>query len=65
MQTDQGIDPASGGEIKTGTPTISTQFFHQELIELQEELKDKTWSYTVDEACLHIGMYRDHCTGPL
>jgi len=59
MRTDKGIDPASGAHMSIGTPTIPTEFYHKELEQLQEQLKSNTWSYTVIDACLHIGMYRD------
>lgn len=59
INKDKGIDPVSGGNIVVRTPTVFTEYYHEELNKLQDDLKEKTWAYTCLETCLHIGMYRD------
>ncbi|MGI4866128.1 MAG: hypothetical protein ACRYFZ_19545 [Janthinobacterium lividum] len=59
MNTDTGIDPATQKPIIVSTPTSITEYYYDELIELQEQLKTQVWAYTLIEGCLHIGMYRD------
>jgi len=41
INKDKGIDPVSGGNIKVSTPKIQTDYYHKELWELQERLKEK------------------------
>lgn len=59
INNDKGIDPVSGDNIVINTPKIQTEYYYEELIKLQEDLKNKIWAYTVVDTCLHIGMYRD------
>jgi hypothetical protein len=59
INNDKGIDPVSGGNIIVSTPTVFTEYYHEELSKLQQDLKEKVWAYTCLETCLHIGMYRD------
>jgi len=59
INNDKGIDPVSGGNIVVSTPTVFTEYYHEELSKLQDDLKNKIWAYTCLETCLHIGMYRD------
>ena len=59
INNDKGIDPVSGGNIVVSTPTVFTEYYHEELSKLQDDLKEKFWAYTCLETCLHIGMYRD------
>ena len=56
---DHPIDPVSGESMTVSTPSILTEYYHEELSRLQEELKSKIWSYTTVDACLHIGMYKE------
>ncbi|MHA8097803.1 hypothetical protein VR479_00745 [Aquirufa aurantiipilula] len=59
INNDKGIDPVSGGKIVVSTPKVFTEYYHEDLSNLQEDLKEKIWAYTCLETCLHIGMYRD------
>lgn len=59
INNDKGIDPVSGGNITVSTPTVFTEYYHEELSKLQHDLTQKTWAYTCIDTCLHIGMYRD------
>lgn len=59
MNNDKGIDPVSGKDIFIGTPSIPTEYYHEELRKLYEDLQNKIWAYTVVDTCVHIGMYRD------
>lgn len=59
INKDEGVDPVSGRNIKVSTPKVQTEYFHKELWELQEKLKEKKWAYTVIDNCLYMGMYRD------
>lgn len=59
INTDEGIDPKTGANIKVGTPQIDTEYYYNYLIKLHKDLESKIWAYTVVEDCLHIGMYRN------
>lgn len=59
INNDKGIDPVSGGNITVSTPSVNTETYHEELRKLYEDLKEKIWTYTVVDTCVHIGMYRD------
>lgn len=59
IDKDKGIDPVSGENIIICTPTIFTEYYHEDLSKLQHDLKEKIWAYTCIDTCLHIGMYRD------
>jgi hypothetical protein len=59
INNDRGIDPVSGNNIVVSTPKYFTEYYHEELSKLQEDLKYKIWTYTVVDTCVHIGMYRD------
>lgn len=59
VNNDKGIDPLSGQSIEIKTPKITTEYYHQDLLNLEKDLKSKIWAYTNIDACLHIGMYRD------
>lgn len=59
INTDKGTDPISEQEIQIKTPDITTEYYHDTLNKLEEDLKSKFWAYTNVDACLHIGMYRD------
>jgi len=59
MNNDKGTDPVSGKGIFVGTPSIKTEYYHEELKNLYEDLQNKIWAYTVVDTCIHIGMYRD------
>lgn len=59
IKDDEGIDPVSGSNITISTPNILTEYYHEDLRELCEQLMEKVWSYKVIDTCLHIGMYRD------
>ena len=59
INNDKGIDPVSGGNIIISTPSVFTEYYHEELSKLQQDLKEKIWAYTCLETCLHLGMYRD------
>ena len=59
INKDEGIDPLGKGNILIGTPSIETEYYHDVLHQLQENLKNKIWSYSVINNCVHIGMYRD------
>lgn len=59
MNNDKGIDPVTGQNIFVRTPSIKTEFYHEELGKLYEDLQTKIWAYTVVDTCVHIGMYRD------
>lgn len=59
INNDKGIDPVSGSNIVVSTPKYFTEYYHEELSKLQEDLKNKFWAYTVVDTCVHIGMYRD------
>lgn len=59
INTDKGTDPATGSKITVRTPEIQTEYFHNELHKLYQDLQSKIWAYTLVEGCLHIGMYRD------
>lgn len=58
MRNDFGTDPITKLPITVSTPTIETEYYHEELAKLREQLKLKTWAYTCIEGCVHIGMYR-------
>lgn len=59
INTDKGIDPTSGKDIKIITPKESTPTFDGRLMALEEQLKERNfWAYDVIEDCLHIGIYK-------
>lgn len=57
VNTDEGIDPKTGGRMTVRTPVVDMEFYDGIFIPMLEELKTKNWSYTVLDRCLHIGMY--------
>jgi hypothetical protein len=59
IKNDKGIDPVSGKNIIVGTPSIKTEYYHEELRKLYTDLQNKMWAYTVVETCIHIGMYKE------
>jgi len=59
INTDKGIDPTSGKDIKIITPKESTPTFDGRLMALEKQLKERNfWAYDVIEDCLHIGIYK-------
>lgn len=59
INNDTGIDPFSKMKMDIVTPQIPTTHYYSELIKLKNELKNKIWSNTIIDDCLHVGMYRD------
>ena len=59
MNTDEGIDPASGNPIHIATPGMKTKYYHDILSKMAESLSEKDWAYELIEDCLHIGMYKN------
>lgn len=59
INNDKGIDPVSGENIIINSSTVVTEYYFPELMQLQEDLQNKNWAYTVIDKCLHIGMYKD------
>jgi hypothetical protein len=59
INNDKGTDPVSGKPIRVSTPNIYTEYYHDQFVQLQVDLKSKVWAYTVIDGCVHIGMYRD------
>lgn len=59
INTDKGIDPVSGKNILVSTPRTQTEYYYNDLIRLENEIKNKIWAYTIVDNCLHIGAYRE------
>jgi len=65
INTDKGIDVATGLNITINTPTIDLVYYDGIFLNMLEELKTKDWSYRVLEDCLHIGMYQGQIGQPM
>lgn len=59
VKDDEGIDPATGEEMKIHTPVYYTEYYFEDLESVFEKLKEKIWSYDIIENCLHIGAYKE------
>ncbi|MBP6236681.1 MAG: hypothetical protein KA270_06870 [Saprospiraceae bacterium] len=59
LNTDKGIDPTSGKEIRIFTPNEPTPLYSERLSFLEKQLQERNfWAYDVIEDCLHIGIYK-------
>lgn len=60
INTDRGHDPVTNRNIKIFTPKEDTQYYYDELHDLEMQLMTRNfWAYTVIDDCLHIGLYKN------
>jgi hypothetical protein len=59
VNKEEGVDPISGYNMKIETPSIHTEYYHDELCVLSESLNEQIWAYGIVDNCLHIGMYKE------
>lgn len=60
IKNDRGYDPVTDRNIKIYTPKEDTQYFYEELRDLEKQLSTRNfWAYTVIDDCLHVGLYKN------
>ena len=60
INTDRGHDPVTNRNIKIYTPKEDTQYYYDELRDLESQLMTRNfWAYTVIDGCLHVGLYKN------
>lgn len=59
LQNEKGEDPFSGTPTNIGEVKKPMRYFHETLMHMFAELRDKTWSFNGVENIVVIGMYRD------
>ena len=60
INTDRGHDPVTNRNIKIYTPKEDTQYFYEDLRDLESQLMTRNfWAYSVIDGCLHVGLYKN------